>query len=120
MKLHTALLLAMGLVLALTAPSRAEENADAAFQQGVELQRQNRTTEAIAAYRRALALNPRHAQAHYELGWSYWTLRQWDQVISHWEKAKQLKAPYPELADFLRTARQNAAGTGRFDDPLDR
>ena len=112
MKTHTPLLFVIGFVLAVAAPLRADENADSAYQQGLELQRQNRTPEAIAAYRRALSLNPNHAHAHYELGWSYWTLRQWDQVISHWEKAKQLKAPYPELADFLRTARQNAAGTG--------
>ena len=98
--------------LGLIGPVRADEKADSLYEQGMALQRQNRTPEAIAVYRQALSLNPNHARSHYEIGWSYWTLRQWDQVISHWERARYLKAPYPELPDFLRTARQNAAGTG--------
>lgn len=90
----------------------AAPNADTFYEQGMALQRENRTAEAIETYRQALALDPKHARSHYELGWSYWTLRQWDKVIGHWEKAVQLKAPYPDLPGFLRAARQNAAGTG--------
>lgn len=112
MKTQHALLLLAGFVWAAPTALHAAASADSLYEQGMELQRENRTKEAIDAYQRALALDPKHARSHYELGWSYWTLRQWDQVIGHWEKALQLKAPYPDLPGFLRAARQNAAGTG--------
>lgn len=108
--LHPPLLVALVLACASMAP--AAENADHYYRQGLELQKQNRTRDAIQAYRRALSIDPDHALAHYELGWSYWTLQQWDQVIAEWETAQKLKVPRPELGGFLRAARENAAGKG--------
>jgi len=90
----------------------ANTAADDAYARGMAWQQQNQSTKAIAAYKQALALEPDHARAHYEIGWSYWSLRQWDKVIEHWQRAKQLHAPYPGLDDFLRAAEENASGQG--------
>ena len=75
------------------------------YRRGFTLQQQFRTREALDMYRQALAADPGYGLAHYEIGWSYWVLEDWKNVVSHWEKALELKAGPPELADFLQLAR---------------
>ncbi|MDH4120992.1 MAG: beta-propeller fold lactonase family protein [Deltaproteobacteria bacterium] len=91
-------------------PEESERLAEAAFQRGFALQKDHRTLEALAAYEEALTLNPFHAQAQYEIGWSYWVLGRWDEVIQHWEVAQQLKWDEPELGAYLQKARDQASG----------
>jgi len=100
------------LAITWTGAAFGSSSADDAYRRGMALQQQNHTTKAIAAYQEALTLDPDHARAHYEIGWSYWSLRQWDKVIEHWQRAKALNAPYPGLDDFLRSAKENALGKG--------
>jgi DNA-binding beta-propeller fold protein YncE len=88
----------------------ATTGADEAYRRGVALQRERRTLEAIAAYREALRLDPFHARAHYELGWSYWVLGQWPAVVRHWELAAGLKLEEPGLGEHLRRAREELEG----------
>lgn len=86
--------------------------AAAAYGSGMALQKQQRTLEAIEAYRRAIALDPKHGRAHYELGWSYWILGDWAQVVQHWETALQLKVDEPDLPTYLAQARSRLNGEG--------
>jgi len=111
-KITSFRIISAALLLIFSIPAIANDEADKDYQQGLILQKENRTKEAIQAYRRALSHDPDHALSHYELGWSYWTLQQWDKVIQHWEMARKLKAPYPELPGFLKAARENAKGKG--------
>jgi DNA-binding beta-propeller fold protein YncE len=102
----------LALLLALQAgPAWAETPAEA-FRQGYALQGQRRTLEAIAAFNRALKLDPDHGPSHYEIGWSYWLLGEWPQVVQHWEAAEKLKAGPPEFPGYLREARARLAGKG--------
>ena len=84
--------------------------ADQAYERGYALQREMRTLEAIEAYKEALKLDPFHGKANYEIGWSYWVLRQWQDVVRHWEVAQQLEAGTPELPDYLALARERLSG----------
>lgn len=97
------------LILSFSAPSMAED-ADLAYQQGVTLQKERQTEAAIRAYKRALALNPRHGAAHYEIGWSYWVREQWPETVHHWQKAKQFGVKNSELDRYLDEARASLEG----------
>ncbi|MDH4224435.1 MAG: beta-propeller fold lactonase family protein [Deltaproteobacteria bacterium] len=89
-----------------TNKAKAEE----AYQKGMALQKKHRTPEAMTAYQEALTLNPYHARAHYEIGWSHWVLGEWKEVVRHFEIAQQLKADVPELAVYLQKAKDNLHG----------
>lgn len=99
-------------ILLLPGPAPADDKAAAeqAFQSGLALQKDRKTPDAIDAYRRAIKLDPSHPRAHYELGWSYWVLGDWDKVIAHWEQAQRLGADARDLPDFLARARRYQGG----------
>lgn len=84
--------------------------AEAAYNEGLALQKDRRTEAAIEAYRRALKLDPDYALAHYEIGWSYWVLAKWDKVVHHWQRARALKVNRPDLPRYLAEARRNKKG----------
>ena len=84
--------------------------AQESYRRGVALQRERRTLEAIAAYEEALKLDPFHARAHWEIGWSYWVLAKWAEVVRHWEIAAELNLDEPELEEYLGRARDQLEG----------
>ena len=90
-------------------PTNAE-TADQAFRRGLAFQQERRTLEAIAAYEQALKIDPFHARAHWEIGWSFWVLTKWPEVVRHWEIARGLKLEEPELEDYLQRARDQLEG----------
>jgi DNA-binding beta-propeller fold protein YncE len=90
----------------------AQDTAEAAFRRGYALQQERRTLEALDAFAHALKLDPAYGPAHYEIGWSYWILGDWPQVVKHWEEAQRLKGGPPELPDYLREARARQRGEG--------
>ncbi len=99
-------------LLALLAVAAGAETPDEAYRRGFALQEQRRTLEAVTAFNRALELDPNHGLSHYEIGWSYWLLGDWPNVIKHWETAEKLKAGPPELPGYLRDARARLEGRG--------
>lgn len=110
--LNTVLGLTLLCALALgTAPwAAAEESAESWYRKGYRLQQEFRTVQALEAYQKALALNPFHARAHYEIGWSYWILEEWDEVVRHWELAQEADLRVPELPTYLEMARERLNG----------
>jgi DNA-binding beta-propeller fold protein YncE len=92
------------------ADSAAGESADAWYRKGFRLQEEFQTLEALAAYRRALELNPFHTRAHYEIGWTYWILENWPEVVRHWELAQEAGLNVPELPDYLAMAHERMEG----------
>jgi tetratricopeptide (TPR) repeat protein len=49
-----------------------------------------RTEESIAAYKKALEIDPKNAQVHLGLGWAYSYTREWDLSIASFNKATEL------------------------------
>ena len=84
--------------------------AEEAYRRGLALQQERRTLEALEQYGEALRLDPFHAKAHWEIGWSHWVLGQWPEVVRHWELAAGLGLEEPELEDYLRQARDQLEG----------
>jgi len=106
-----AALLALLLWAALPAqPAAAAETAQSWYLKGFKLQQEFHTLEALDAYKKALALDPFHVRAHYEIGWSYWILENWPEVVRHWELAQELGLKVPELPTYLAMARERMAG----------
>jgi len=54
-----------------------------------------RADEAVAAYKKALELDPKNEQAALGVGWSYFYGRKWDEAIAAFQKAMELE---PKLA----------------------
>jgi poly-gamma-glutamate capsule biosynthesis protein CapA/YwtB (metallophosphatase superfamily) len=69
------------------------------FLEGFELQKEGSTEAAIERYRAALRLDPNHVPTLYELGWSYWVLGRWADVVEVWERALELE---PDFADAAK------------------
>lgn len=72
------------------APTRTDSNIEDLFHEGFTLQQDGKTHQAIERYRAALALDPDHLPSLYEIGWSYWVLGRWDDVIEVWERVLEL------------------------------
>ncbi|MBI5597828.1 MAG: DUF2723 domain-containing protein [Elusimicrobia bacterium] len=83
--------------------------ADSAVNMGVALERTGRRDEAEAAYRRALALRPTLARAHFNLAVLYWN-RDWGRVVAELEAALAADPDYAEAKGYLPTARARLAG----------
>jgi WD40 repeat protein len=86
------------------------ETAEQAYQRGLSHQQSRQTEQAILAYQAAIKLDPGYGVAHYEIGWSYWVLGRWQEVVTHWEQAKRLKATGPDFSRYLVEARNNLEG----------
>ena len=84
--------------------------AHSAYKQGMVLQKERKTEAAIISYSQAILLNSSHAESYYELGWSYWVLERWDQVIQAWEQALALNIKNKMLIGYLKQARDNQSG----------
>lgn len=97
-----------------------------------------KTTEAIAAYKRGLELDPKNAQAALGLGWASSNAKQWDESIAAFQKAIQLepkltaeaykgmawaytsKRDFTQARDTLNKAEAAGGGDVRLDQLLDK
>ncbi len=93
----------------------ATEAAQAAYQRGFELQRAKQTDAAIAAYEEALAHDPDHVKALYEVGWSYWVLGRWADVVRVWERVLALEPEHADVPRYIEEARAKQALRDRLE-----
>ena len=59
-------------------------------------ERRNRFEEAVAAYHRAVTIDPRHRDAHYNLAFLHQQTGNVDQAIEHFQAVTQLDPQNPE------------------------
>jgi Tfp pilus assembly protein PilF len=67
-----------------------------------------RTDDAIDAYRRAIAINPNHAEAHNNLGLALRTRHEYDAAVESFRQAMRLQPNYPAAQSNLVVALQDA------------
>jgi len=90
--------------------SYAAKSAEDWFESGLALQKDHQSEAALADYKKALQLKPDFARAHYEIGWTYWVMNDWANVVQHWEAAKRLGYHDANLDIYLPAARDNLDG----------
>lgn len=88
------------LVAAALALAGAPEDA---LERGMAAQRGGDTSAAIAAYRECLEHDANYTACHWEIGWSYWTDANWQGVVDHWRRVRELDG-HPQLDKWLPTA----------------
>jgi tetratricopeptide (TPR) repeat protein len=76
------------------------KQADAWVNLGWVYRNMNKPEESIAAYRKALQIDPKQEQASLGLGWAYQQTKQYDQAIAAYQQAVQTK---PEVAGSAYT-----------------
>jgi superkiller protein 3 len=97
-----------------------------------------KATDSIAAYKKALELDPKNAQAALGLGWAYTTAKSWDECIAAYKKAMELdpklaaesqkgiawayalKKDFVQARAVLDKAQATGGGDSRLDALLDR
>ena len=75
--------------------------------EGMKLQANNNTSKAIDEYKKALIKEPKCADAYYELGWSYWKLSDWKEVVELWNKALSLNPDHDRVKLYIDSAKEN-------------
>ncbi len=95
------MLLLGGALPALAQPDRHDEQDEAAspaalaqYRKGERLAKEGQFTEAVAAYRQAIRLEPDYPQAYYEMGLAYAGLNQYPDAVKAFKEAARLQ---PEM-----------------------
>jgi tetratricopeptide (TPR) repeat protein len=77
--------------------------------QGMAAQKSGNSALAVEKYDACLKLDPNNAPCHWEIGWSYWTRNDWQQVVDHWKKVAVLDPARPDLKKHLPAAEAQLA-----------
>ena len=91
-----------------TPPEPDPARVQAAFERGYVHQQNKRTDAAVAAYEEALAVDPDHLPSLYEIGWSYWVLGRWADVVRVWERVLVLEPKHDKVPQYIEEARTKA------------
>jgi len=60
--------------------------------------------EAVAQYQEALRIDPRHADAHYNLGYALFQMGEWEQAVEQYKQALRLKPDNAAAHEYLGDA----------------
>ncbi|MBX2797250.1 MAG: CapA family protein [Myxococcales bacterium] len=83
--------------------------------EGMAAQRRGNTTLALDRYSECLRRTPNNVECHWEIGWSYWTEGQWEQVVEHWRTVRTLDPNHSEVSKHLPKAEANLAGQQKLE-----
>ncbi|MFN0317475.1 MAG: hypothetical protein ACKVQA_20825 [Burkholderiales bacterium] len=107
---------AIAMVIALPAVHAGEHErscalpgATEALALGMELQKDGNSDDALKTYQACLSLEPACVDCMYEMGWAYWKLGEWKEVIKIWEQALHLEPGHAEIPQYLPSAKHNLA-----------
>lgn len=74
---------------------------------GFNFQSVNQTEDALRTYQKTLERDPTCSDAHYEIGWSYWKMGEWESVLSHWKMALKIDPKHSEIPKYIHTVEEN-------------
>ena len=82
------------------------DDADAYYNMGILLQKQNKMEEAIGAYKKALSIKPDYANAYTNMGNAFKSQRKFEEAIEVYKKALSIKPDYAEVYNNIGIALQ--------------
>ncbi len=91
----------------------AFENAAAAYSAGLRCADQGLTDEAIQHWQRAVTLEPRHADAQYNLAQAFYNRGEFVSALTHWQAALDV---LPNDFETIKKIVQTQRALGRWDD----
>ncbi len=99
----------------------ARIKAERYVRKGMALQKNNQTEEALKKYLRALEADPTCEAASWEIGWSYWKLERWQDVVDSWQRVVDMRPNYKdgEARTWLKTAKANLRTSTASTEALD-
>ena len=95
--------------LATQAQQKASAEADAAFQNAVKLQQENKFDEAIAEYQKAIQIAPNFDSYWYSLGTAYQAKGDVDQAMNAYGKASSINPKEPAYKQLIKQLKQSKA-----------
>ncbi len=116
MKTPALFLPLLALPLLLAAPASAQEgscrtpDATEEYKTAYKLVHAGESTASLEHFDSCLQLDPKCLECHYEVGWAYWTLAQWDNVIASWEKVLELDPDNKAVTSWMPQAKDNQRG----------
>jgi DNA-binding beta-propeller fold protein YncE len=89
-------------------PGRCDKpGATTLLRDGYMLQADGNSEDALKTYQACVKADPNCADCWYEMGWSYWKLGDWSEVLRVWKQTLILDPLHPEVPRFLPTAKAN-------------
>jgi len=84
-------------------PTVAQKAADLrkAFDEGVSLSKDGKYDDSVAAFNRALGVNPKCADCYYNIGYAYGQKKEFDKAEENYKKALEVKPDYPDAYNGL-------------------
>lgn len=101
--LPPTILFALAIGAASVLPSAAAD--DSAFQSGVEALREKDAHRANTFFLECLEQDPDQVACHWEIGWAYYLLNDWDKVVHHWQRVQELAPERTDVEEHLLTAK---------------
>jgi len=77
------------------------------YELGIEALSKKDAAAAVNHFQRCLNIDNNQTECHWELGWAYWLLGDWGEVVQHWERVQRADPNQEGLAEHLSQARDN-------------
>ena len=103
MRLFPSVLI-LGLLFGTAVASSQSSLEQESYQSGVEALREKNPEKAVDFFQKCLLSNPQNSQCHWEIGWAYYLMNDWDQVVIHWKEVQTLSPERDEVEEHLATA----------------
>lgn len=84
-----------------------QDTAQVHYDAGVAALQAKDAVTAQAELSACVQVDPQRVDCHWELGWAYWLLEDWDQVVATWETVQALQPDHGTVDQYLPTARSN-------------
>ena len=77
------------------------------YENGIAQLADKNYNQAVDNFTRCIQTEPQNTSCHWEIGWAYWMLSDWEKVVSHWKTVERLQPNQEGLKQYLSQAVDN-------------
>jgi poly-gamma-glutamate capsule biosynthesis protein CapA/YwtB (metallophosphatase superfamily) len=81
--------------------------ADTNYDRGIALMTEKKYRLATDEFNSCLNNDPKNAKCHWEIGWAYWMLSDWDNVLKHWYIVEKQNPSQEGIEQYILQAQDN-------------
>jgi len=82
-------------------------NANPNYEQGIKNMSEKKYDTASQFFEQCIQTEPENIDCHWEMGWAFWMLSNWEKVIKHWSVVEKLNPDKEGLKQYLAQAKDN-------------